>query len=152
MKMMMAMATISMQQLNSERYCGGSCNNDIMRLREIVLATMMSTGLSLLQWQCCESWRDCACNVDVNRLIALARTKLQGSERSSFWQQCCKAYRFCDNNVARIKRLRLQRRCHEAWRDCARDNDGARLIANTTWKIQPQWSAMTIQQNLQGAE
>jgi len=42
MKMMTATATISMQQLNSERCCGGSCNNDVVRLRDIALATMMS--------------------------------------------------------------------------------------------------------------
>ena len=84
--MMMATATISMQKLNSERYCGGSCDDDVVRLREIALATMMSTGLSLLQQQCCESWRDCSRKVDVNRFIALARTKLQGSERSSLRQ------------------------------------------------------------------
>ena len=68
-----------------------ACNDDVVSLEEISLATSMSTGLSLLRGQSRKARRDHARDNNVARLIALVTTMLQGS------RDCAR-----DNNVARL--------------------------------------------------
>ena len=95
--------------------------DDVVRLREIALATTILQGLSLLQQQGCEDQRDRACDNDVARLgeitlandvvslreIALSTTMSQGLYLSQQRGHEDRGDRACNNNVARLGEIVL---------------------------------------------